>query len=131
MKLFKYCKCKSYFLNCDEFNNVNSNRGRDPIRPAWCLCIVNTSTRRSTGFATMIPNIAVKTMIPIIEQIVRPGSIIYNEAKAYQHLKASSKRYEHKSVCHKYNFVDPVAGAHTQNVESFNNKLKVPSKTCE
>ncbi|KCZ81734.1 hypothetical protein H312_00773 [Anncaliia algerae PRA339] len=31
----------------------------------------------------------------------------------------------HHTIIHKYNFVDPVSGVHTQNVESFSNKLKI------
>jgi len=64
-------------------HNVKSHHGRGPIRPAWCLCIVDTITQPSIGFTTMIPNRKAITMIPIIERIVRPESIIHtDEAKA-------------------------------------------------
>ena len=36
--------------------------------------------------------------------------------------------YEHINVVHKYNFVCPVTGTHTQNVERWNNKLKLKIK---
>ncbi len=36
--------------------------------------------------------------------------------------------YTHKSACHKYCFVDRNTGVHTQNVESYNNKLKIGIK---
>ena len=32
--------------------------------------------------------------------------------------------FVHQSVCHKYHFKDPITGVHTQNVESYNNKIK-------
>jgi len=103
-------------------HNVKSHRGRGPIRPAWCLCITDTSSQPATGFATMIPDRTAATIIPIIKRVVRSGSIIHSdEARVYQSLK---QNYEHSSVCHKYNFVDPITGVHTQHVESWNNKIK-------
>jgi len=103
-------------------HNVKSHRGRGPIRPAWCLCIVDTSTMPARGFATMIPDRTAATIIPIIEQVVRPRSIIHtDEARVYKTLRHN---FEHSSVCHKYNFVDPFTGVHTQHVESYNNKIK-------
>jgi hypothetical protein len=36
--------------------------------------------------------------------------------------------YNHQSVCHKYRFVEYTTGVHTQNVESYNNKLKLGIK---
>ena len=109
-------------------HNVKSHRGRGPIRPAWCLCIVDTSTKPATGFATMIPDRTAGTILPIIELVVRQGSIIHtDEAKVY---KALQEKYEHSTVCHKYNFVDPVTGVHTQHVESWNNKIKYSIKNA-
>lgn len=108
-------------------HNVKSHRGRGPIHPAWCLCIVDTSTQPATGFATMIADRTSATIIPIIERVVRPGSIIHtDEARSY----LSLKKYEHSSVCHKYHFVDPITGVHTQHVESWNNKIKSSIKQC-
>ena len=115
MSNYNFTMSNGYRKHC----NVKSHRGRGPIRPAWYLCIVDTITQSSIGFATMIPSRKATTMVPIIERIVRPGRFIHtNEAKACKLLKDCSHGYEHLSVCHKYNFVDPVTGIHTQNVES-------------
>ena len=63
--------------------------------------------------------------IPIIERIVRPGSIIHtDEARFYTRLKNEEYGFTHLTVCHKFNFVDSESGIHTQHVESWNNKLK-------
>ena len=64
------------------------------------------------------------TIIPIINNVIRPGSIIHtDEAKVYKQLGTDSK-YQHLSVIHKYEFVNYETGTHTQHVESLNNRLK-------
>ena len=105
-------------------HNVKSHRGRGPIR-----AIVDTFTQPVKGFATMIPDRRAEAIIPIIESVVHPWSIIHtDEAKAYRALGESLQNYEHSTVCHKYNFVDSVTGVHTQHVESWNNKIKTQIK---
>ena len=112
-------------------HNVRSHLGRGPIRAARCLCIVDTFTQPAKGFATMIPDRRAETIIPIIESVVRPGSIIHtDEEKAYHALKESLQNYEHLTVCYKYNFVDLVTGIHILHVESWNNKIKTQIKAC-
>lgn len=70
-----------------------------------------------------MPNEVANSILPIICDRVIIGSTIFaDENKSY--LKLISKRYIHKIVCHKYNFVDKKRGYHTQFEESFNNKLK-------
>ena len=51
-------------------HNVKSHRDRGFIR-----AIVDTFTQPAKGFATMIPERRAETIIPIIESVVRPGSI--------------------------------------------------------
>ena len=77
----------------------------------------------------MIPDRRAETIIPIIESVVRPGSIIYNdEAKAYRAFGDSLQNYEHSTVCHEYNFVDSVTRVYTEHVENWNNKIKTQIK---
>jgi len=73
-------------------HNVRSHLGRGPIRAARCLCIVDTFTQPAKGFATMIPGRRAETIMPIIESVVRPGSIIIihtDEAKVCRALGES------------------------------------------
>lgn len=68
-----------------------------------------------------------KTLLPIIKRVVRPGSIIHSdEFQSYNDL--AMMNFELKRVCHKYNFVCPKTGIHTQHVESYNNKIKLRIK---
>ena len=56
--------------------------------------------------------------------MVKAGNIIHSdEWKAYRSL-ADNDTYYYATVCHKYNFVDPISGVYTQHVESYNNRLK-------
>ena len=57
-----------------------------------------------------------QTLLPIIRDYIRPGSTVCSDlSKAYNTL--SDEGYEHLTVNHSLNFVDPETGAHTQKVE--------------
>ena len=57
------------------------------------------------------------TLLPIIQQHVRPGSIVYSDEWSSYHRINSSTRLVHKTVNHSLHFVNPVSGAHTQGIE--------------
>ena len=58
-----------------------------------------------------------------------PSTIIYSDQwPAYRQI---SNSFEHYTVNHKINFVNPISGVHTQNVESYNNRLKMPIKSMK
>lgn len=109
-------------------HNVKAHRGRSTVIPTWAITMVDTSVTPAKGFAQVVPDRSSSTLIPIIKNIVRSGTTIYtDEWKAYDPL-ANDTSYDHKKITHKYNFVDPLTGVHTQNVESFNNKIKMDIK---
>lgn len=57
-----------------------------------------------------------KTLIPIIEKEILPGSIVIsNKRRVYSCLK--DRGYDHETVNHLNNFVDPTTGAHTQSID--------------
>lgn len=103
---------------------VKSHRGRGPREKVWCLSIVDTSYTPSKCYFEIVENRRAETLLPIIGRIVRQGSIIStDEFSSYLRL-GEINNYVHQTICHKYNFVCPVTGVHTQHVESNNNKLK-------
>ena len=67
-----------------------------------------------------VPRRDAETLIPIVEQKVAPGSQIKTDSwrpyNKLDHLGRVSP-YGHESVNHSENYVDPVTGAHTQNIE--------------
>lgn len=69
------------------------------------------------------------TLIPIIQRECAPGSVIHSdEWPAYKCL--TSLGFEHDTVNHQENFVDPVSGAHTQSIERswLDAKVKIMKK---
>lgn len=103
---------------------VKSHRGRGPREQVWALGIVDTSYNPARAYYKIVSDRRASTLLPIITQKVRVGSIIVtDEFKSYNAL-ANMNDYEHRTICHKYYFVCPSTGNHTQHIESCNNKLK-------
>ena len=72
---------------------------------------------RETGenFAYTVPDRSGATLLPIILQSIRPQSlIISDEWQGYNQVR---QHFAHETVNHKYHFIDPATGAHTQHVE--------------
>ncbi|CAF1685796.1 unnamed protein product [Adineta ricciae] len=68
------------------------------------------------------------TLIPIIQQFIRPGSIIHSDQwRAYNSLQ-NDPAYVHFTVNHSVNFVDPVTSVHTQNIENSWMRVKCRQK---
>lgn len=102
---------------------AKSHRGRSPRDQIWAITMVDTSFSPARGYVELVPNRTADTLLAIISRVVRPATIIHtDEWRGYNGINLFG--YEHHRICHKYNFVDPVSGIHTQHVESYNNKLK-------
>ena len=68
------------------------------------------------------------TLLPLIQQFVRPGSTVYSDAwAAYKNL--GQHAYAHGVVVHQENFVDPMTCVDTQNIEAYWSKAK-HKKVC-
>ncbi|KAG0433323.1 hypothetical protein DMUE_5422, partial [Dictyocoela muelleri] len=101
-------------------HTVRAHGGRGPKNKTWAITVVDTSKIPSVGYAEIVPARDANTLLPIINRVVSAGSIIYtDEWSAYNNL-GNTDKYIHRKITHKYNFVDPISGVHTQNVESFN-----------
>jgi len=82
------------------------------------------------GYSVIVENRSAEVLLSIINQIVIPGSIIVtDEWESYSSLNKINL-YQHQTFCHKYCFVYRNIGTH-QNVESYNNKLKLAIKKNE
>ena len=70
------------------------------------------------------------TLLPIIQQMIRPETTIMSDRwAAYNDIQnMPNQNYTHLTVNHRYNFVDPNSGAHTQHIESTWRSAKVRNK---
>lgn len=117
----RICQIDESMLNF----KVKSHVGRGPREKIWCFGIVDTTYSPSIGYVCIVPNRTAGTLIPIIQRVVRPGTtIISDEWPAYRNIEAITGLRSY-TICHKENFVCPQTGNHTQNVESYWNKLKI------
>ena len=74
---------------------------------------------RTTGdcFLVEVEHKDAATLLPIIQQFVRPGSIVYSDKwSSYRSLNTVTGLV-HDTVNHSVHFVDPASGAHTQGVK--------------
>ena len=69
------------------------------------------------------------TLLPLITAHVAPGTIIHSdEWAAYNQVQRLPNVSSHEVVNHSVNFVEPTTGVHTQNVESYWNRVKAKLK---
>ena len=99
-----------------KFGRRKYNRGRYS-EGHWVFGGIKRVTGES--FLVEVEKRDAATLIPIIEEYIQPGSIIYSDQwKAYSSLGSASSSYSHGVVNHSRHFVDPSTGVHTQQVES-------------
>ena len=108
------------------FVKAKYNRGHALYRPQrWVFGIYDTTTKQ--GYITFVNNRDQATLLPIIEEIVLPGSIIHSDQwRAYNGIMQlpDPKPYRHLTVNHAANFVDPFTGVHTNHVEAMWSRAK-------
>lgn len=109
-------------------HNVRAHRGRALEHIDWTITMADTFSVPAKSFAKILLNRGAETLITIIKNVVSSGTtIVTDEWKGYNEL-SRSREFIHEKITHKYNFVDPITGVHTQNVESLNNKIKLDIK---
>lgn len=83
--------------------------------------LVFGAIERGTGNCILVPvpDRRAETHIPIICDRIAPGSIIISDSWSSYQRTAEQNAYEHLTINHRYNFVDPLdPGVHTQNIEN-------------
>ena len=97
-----------------KFGKNKYNKGRH-IQGQWIFGGICRQTRKF--FLVPVEHRDKDTLIPIITERIAPGTTIMSDCwKSYDCL--STLDFEHLTVNHKYNFVDPTTEAHTQNIEN-------------
>jgi transposase len=69
-------------------------------------------------FLTLVPDRGAATLLGKIKEHIEEGSVIYSDCwRGYNSDELIAAGFKHYKVNHKYNFVDPETGAHTQGIE--------------
>lgn len=78
-------------------------------------------SRPAKGYYEVVEKRDRATLLPIIAKCLQPGSEVYTDDwGAYRRLEQHLPNHvaRHRVVVHAHNFVDPLTGVHTQEVES-------------
>jgi transposase-like protein len=87
--------------------------------------MVDTSQSPALGVMKIVSDRSAATLLPIMQQHLRSGSTVHSDQwAAYNRVQQLSTVTRHNTVNHSLHFVDPVTGVHTQNVESYWNRVK-------
>ena len=80
---------------------------------------------RKKGFLVEVQHRDAATLLPIIQQWVVPGSTVWSDMwAAYRQLPNLPQNYQHGTVNHTINFVDPNTGVTTNRVEAMWQRAK-------
>ena len=89
----------------------------------WIFGGIDITTKQF--FARVVPNRTAYILGNIVKDFVLPETIVHTDSYAsYRSFFGQCSDYTHDTVNHKYNFVNPVTGAHTQNIENLWSQFK-------
>ena len=72
-----------------------------------------------------VPDRSAETLLPIMQRHLQSGTIVHSDSwAAYRNMQQLAPIVQHDMVNHFLNFIDPVIGAHTENVESYWNRVQ-------
>ena len=88
--------------------------------------MVDVSVTPAIGYMEIVARRDAATLLPIIQQHVATGTIIHSDQWAsYNGVAGLTTAAAHHTVNHSVEFVNSVTGVHTQNIESYWNRVKV------
>ena len=92
--------------------------------------VVTTAYTPARGYFEVVHRRDRPTLTRILQRVLWPGTEVHSDDwGAYQNLPVHAPNVNvHRVVVHVDNFVDPVTGVHTQEVESAWNRLKYKMK---
>ena len=91
--------------------------------------MVDTSQQPALGFMKIVAKRDAITLLPIIQNNILPGTTVWSDQwSAYSQVSSLPNVASHSTVNHSVTFVAPTTGVHTQNIESYWNRVKVKLK---
>ena len=90
--------------------------------------MVDTNMSPALGVMELVASHDAATLLPIIQRHVRPGIIVWSDTwVAYNNVHLPPVA-QHQTVNHSIEFVNSTTGVHTQNIESYWNRVKIKIK---
>lgn len=92
----------------------------------WIIGIYDPDAKQ--GYVQLIANRSANSIIPIIQQVVLPGTEIWtDEWKSYKALRKLPlpQPYIHKTVNHSKHFTDPFSGVTTNHIEAYWSRIRL------
>lgn len=94
------------------------NRGRASNRSSWVFGMLGIKDDKRRPILKIVRHRSTRHLLPLIKKHVHRGSCVISDGwRSYRCLQ--DEGYNHLTVNHQDVFVDPVTGAHTQNLERF------------
>ena len=91
--------------------------------------MVDTSHTPAIGYVQIVNQRNAATLLPIIQAHIAPGTVVHSdEWAAYNHVATLPDVASHSTVNLSITFINPVTGTHTQNIESYWNRIKTKFK---
>ena len=91
----------------------------------WVFGMCDVSQTPGLGVMCIVPNRTATTLLPVMQRHLHSGRIVHSDHwAAYSRVQQLPSVSTHNTVNHSLHFVDPVTGVHTQNVESYWNRVK-------
>ena len=101
------------------------HRGRAPDEEVWVFGMVDTTTSPSLGYMEIVDCQNAATLLPIIQAHVKPGTIVWSDQwRAYSNVGSLQNVSSHQTVNHSVEFKNPISGVHTNNIESYWERVK-------
>ena len=108
---------------------LQHHRGRATRSEVWVFGMVDTSQEPALGYMEIVAKRDAATLLPIINSHVASGTTVWSDQwAAYNRVSTLPNVNGHGTVNHSLEFVDSTTGVHTQNIESYWNRVKTKIK---
>ena len=110
----KFQNSTFWLTNVDEYLSLLQYRRGHRVRHRWVFGLVNIEHATKPIFI-YVPDRSAQTLLPLIQKYVPAGSTIVSDCWR-PYLQIPNLGYQHLTVNHSRNFVDPLTGNHSKHL---------------